>query len=55
MNYLSLAPAFRSGSECGINRLQRNRVIATRYGKLAVRLQATVRIAARSGWLRPGF
>lgn len=55
MKYLSLAPAFRSGSECGSNRHQRNRVTATRYGKLAVRLQATVRIAARSRWLRPGF
>ena len=35
--------------------LKRDRAVATRYGKLAVRCEATVHIAATNQWLRPGF
>ena len=36
----------------GIGRLKRNRAVATRHYKLAVRYEATVHIAAINEWLR---
>ena len=34
---------------------KRNRAVATRYDKLAVRYEATLHIAAINEWLRSGF
>ncbi|MGW6242496.1 MULTISPECIES: hypothetical protein [unclassified Streptomyces] len=41
----------RLGGECGIGGLDRRRAVAVRYGRLAVRYEGTVLVAAVDEWL----
>jgi hypothetical protein len=46
-------PGVAAQTTTSINRLERNRAVATRHDKLAIRHEATHHVAAISEWLRP--